>query len=227
MGDDAKRGKPAESFGTDGFIRITDCVVAPAVFKDVLIYPGGTETCSLDVHTGRPLWTFHTIARGSEEFADTWDAPTEGANCWGGMALDASRGIAYVTTGSPKPNFIGVGHHGDNLFSNCVIALDALTGKRLWHFQEVRHDIWDLDIPAPPVLVTVNATRDGKPMRVDAVAAVTKRATRCSRPHEREAAFRFVASVRRRHAAGRGTARISRTSNCAPFARARRSRWTM
>ena len=172
---DAKSGKPTESFGERGFIRILDCVVAPAVFQDVLIYPGWNgDVFGVDLRTSKPLWTLHTVARGTEEFADTWDAPAEGANCWGGMALDGSRGIAYVTTGSPKPNFIGVGHHGDNLFSNCVLALDALTGKRLWHFQEVRHDLWDLDIPAPPVLVTVNVTRDGKAMRVDAVAAVTK-----------------------------------------------------
>lgn len=172
---DAKTGKPIQSFGSGGFIRIVDCVVAPAVFKSVLIYPGWNgDVFGVDVRTGKPLWKFHTVARGSEEFADTWDAPGEGANCWGGMALDASRGIAYVTTGSPKPNFIGVGHHGDNLFSNCVIALNALSGKRLWHFQEVRHDIWDLDIPAPPVLVTVNAIRDGKTIAVDALAAVTK-----------------------------------------------------
>ena len=172
---DAKSGKPVESFGSRGFIRIIDCVVAPAVFKNVLIYPGWNgDVFGVDFHTGKTLWTFRTVPRGEEEFAETWDAPAEGANCWGGMTLDASRGTAYVTTGSPKPNFIGVGHHGDNLFSNCVIALDALTGKRLWHFQEVRHDIWDLDIPAPPVLVTVNATRDGNAMRVDAVAAVTK-----------------------------------------------------
>ena len=172
---DAKSGKPVQSFGSAGFIRITDCVVAPAVFENVLIYPGWNgDVFGVDFHTGSALWTFRTVPRGGEEFAETWDAPAEGANCWGGMALDASRGIAYVTTGSPKPNFIGVGHHGDNLFSNCVIALDARTGKRLWHFQEVRHDIWDLDIPAPPVLVTVNATRDGRTMRADAVAAVTK-----------------------------------------------------
>ena len=86
------------------------------------------------------------------------------------MALDEERGIAFITTGSPKSNFVGVGHRGDNLFANCVIALDARTGKRLWHFQEIRHDIWDLDIPAPPNLATI--TREGK--RVDVVAAVTK-----------------------------------------------------
>jgi quinoprotein glucose dehydrogenase len=86
------------------------------------------------------------------------------------MAMDAQRGIAYISTGSPKPNFIGVYHRGQNLFANCVVALDARTGKRLWHFQEIRHDIWDLDISAPPTLTTI--TREGK--RVDVVAVVTK-----------------------------------------------------
>jgi quinoprotein glucose dehydrogenase len=86
------------------------------------------------------------------------------------MALDEERGIAFITTGSPKSNFVGVGHRGDNLFANCVIALDALNGRRLWHFQEIRHDIWDLDIPAPPNLATI--TREGK--KVDVVTAVTK-----------------------------------------------------
>jgi quinoprotein glucose dehydrogenase len=86
------------------------------------------------------------------------------------MALDEVRGIAYITTGSPKPNFSGMRHLGQNLFANCVIALDARTGKRLWHFQEIRHDIWDLDISAPPNLATI--THDGK--RIDVVTAVTK-----------------------------------------------------
>jgi len=86
------------------------------------------------------------------------------------MALDESRGIAYISTGSPKPNFVGARHRGENPFSNCVIALKAETGEPLWHFQEVRHAIWDFDLPAPPNLVTV--TREGR--RVDAVAQVSK-----------------------------------------------------
>jgi quinoprotein glucose dehydrogenase len=86
------------------------------------------------------------------------------------MALDSARGIAYISTGSPHPNYLGMYHHGDNLFTNCVIALRAKTGERLWHFQEIRHDIWDLDLPAAPNLVTV--TRNGR--KYDAVAQVTK-----------------------------------------------------
>jgi quinoprotein glucose dehydrogenase len=168
---DPKNGKPIESFGEGGKIRIVDCAAAPAVFKNVLVYAGwNRDVFGVDLAMGKTLWTFHTVPQKGEENSETWDKPQEGANCWGGMALDASRGLVVVTLGSPKPNFIGVGHHGDNLYGNCVLALDALTGKRLWHFQEIRHDIWDLDIPAPPMLVTVD--RAGK--KVDAVAAVTK-----------------------------------------------------
>ncbi len=102
---------------------------------------------------------------------DTWDKTEPyGANCWSGIALDEVRGIAYIPTASPKSNFIGIGHRGNNLFANCLIALDVRTGKRLWHFQEIAHDIWDQDIPAPPNLATI--TRDGK--RVDVVAVTTK-----------------------------------------------------
>jgi len=172
---DAKSGKPVESFGQGGKITITDCVIAPAVYKNILVYAGWNgDVFGVDLSTGQPLWTFHTIPRDDEEFADTWDKPEDGANCWGGMALDASRGIAYVTLGSPKPNFMGASHRGDNLYGNCLLAIDVTTGKRIWHFQEVRHDIWDMEIAAPPMLVTVNATRDGRTFPVDAVAAVSK-----------------------------------------------------
>jgi quinoprotein glucose dehydrogenase len=117
------------------------------------------------------LWTFHTVPQPGEFGSDTWDKPEAyAANAWAGIALDEKRGIAFITTASPKPNFNGVRHRGQNLFANCVIALDAGTGKRLWHFQEIRHDIWDLDISAPPNLATI--TREGR--RVDVVTATTK-----------------------------------------------------
>jgi quinoprotein glucose dehydrogenase len=168
---DPAGGKPIASFGAGGKIGIVDCVAAPAVYQNVLVYAGwNRDVFGVDLATGKPLWTFHTVPQPGEEFAETWDKPQDGANCWGGMALDGSRGIVYVTLGSPKPNFVGVDHRGDNLFANCVVALNATSGKRLWHFQEIGHDIWDLDLPAPPMLVTVD--RDGK--KVDAVAAVTK-----------------------------------------------------
>lgn len=144
----------------------------PATFERIIVVPGfEKDVWGFDLVTGKHLWTFHTVPHPGEFGYDTWDRPENyGANCWGGMALDDSRGIAYVTTGSPKPNFTGMYHHGQNLFANCLIALDARTGKRLWHFQEIRHDIWDLDIPAPPNLATI--TREGK--RVDVVSVCTK-----------------------------------------------------
>jgi len=169
---DPKTGKPVEGFGENGRTFLpTGGTVAGAIFRHVLVVPGfNRDVFGYDVRSGQLLWTFHTLPQPGETGHETWSRVEDGANCWGGMALDELRGIAYVATGSPKPNFNGTGHHGDNLFSNCVLALDALTGRRLWHFQEIRHDIWDWDIPAPPNLVTV--TRDGK--RVDAVAQVTK-----------------------------------------------------
>ena len=165
-------GRPVRGFGQGGRVPIeTAGTVAGAVFQRVLVVPGfERDVYGYDVRTGQQLWRFHTIPQPGEFGYETWDLPEQGANCWGGMALDDQRGIAYVATGSPKPDFLGMRHRGQNLFANCVIALDALTGRRLWHFQEVRHDIWDWDIPSPPVLVTV--THQGQ--RVDAVAAVTK-----------------------------------------------------
>src|SRR6266404_5759281 len=146
----------------------------PAIFKEIIVVPGfEKDVWGFDVVTGKHLWTFHTVPHPGEFGYETWDHTEDyGANCWTGMALDEQRGIAYIATGGPKPNFIGVTHLGDNLFANCLIALDARTGRRLWHFQEIPHDLWDRDISAPPNLATV--TRDGK--RVDVVAVTTKNA---------------------------------------------------
>ena len=169
---DPKTGRPIESFGREGRAELpTGAGVTGAVWKDTLVVPGfARDVFGYDVVTGALRWRFHTMPQPGEFGADTWRGRESGANCWGGMALDESRGIAFVATGSPKPNFDGTGHLGDNLFANCVIAIDVATGRRIWHFQEIRHDIWDLDIPAPPNLVTI--TRDGK--KYDAVAQVTK-----------------------------------------------------
>jgi quinoprotein glucose dehydrogenase len=145
---------------------------APAIFKETIVVPGfEKDVWAFDVVTGEQRWTFHTVPHAGEFGFDTWDSTEPyAANCWAGMAMDEVRGIAYITTASPKENFIGIWHHGDNLFANCIIAIDARTGKRLWHFQEIHHDIWDLDIPSPPNLATI--TRNGK--RIDVVTAVTK-----------------------------------------------------
>ncbi|BDC50961.1 hypothetical protein F183_A32770 [Bryobacterales bacterium F-183] len=153
------------------------------VYKDLLIMgslvpeslpsaPGDIR--AFDVRTGKVRWTFHTLPRPGEFGYDTWpkDAWTYsgGTNSWPGMALDEKRGIVFAPTGSASFDFYGANRHGDNLFANSMLALRADTGERIWHFQFIKHDVWDRDFPAPPSLVTVR--RDGK--LVDAVAQATK-----------------------------------------------------
>jgi quinoprotein glucose dehydrogenase len=127
-----------------------------------------------DVRTGRVVWRFNTIPQPDEEGHETWppDAYTHigGANVWAGFALDEARGVVYCPTGSAAFDFWGGNRIGRNLFANCLVALDARTGRRIWHQQLVRHDLWDRDLPAPPNLLTV--THGGR--RIDAVAQVTK-----------------------------------------------------
>jgi len=129
---------------------------------------------AFDVKTGELVWSFHTIPAADEFGADTWPedarATQGGANSWAGFALDEERGIVYVPTGSAVPDFFGGEREGDNLFANSLIALDATSGERVWHFQAIRHDIWDRDFPAPPSLVTVQ--REGR--AIDAVAQTSK-----------------------------------------------------
>ena len=109
------------------------------------------------------VWKFHTVPRPGEFGYETWppDAwkTVGGANNWGEQSIDEARGIVYVPTGSPKYNFYGGDRHGANLFGDCLIALDARTGKRLWHFQTVHHDIWDLDNDSAPQLTTIRHER--------------------------------------------------------------------
>jgi quinoprotein glucose dehydrogenase len=193
---DAATGKPIASFGRDGRIDLrenlgrepanaqsVDLTSPGIVYKDLIIVGGrNPETLpappgdirAYDVRTGQLRWSFHTIPHPGDFGYDTWpkDAwKTSGAaNNWAGFALDAKRGIVYVPTGSAAFDFYGADRIGDDLFANCLIALDAETGERIWHFQGVRHDLWDRDFPSPPVLVTVK--RDGKD--VDAVAQTTK-----------------------------------------------------
>lgn len=129
---------------------------------------------AFDVHTGALRWTFHTIPLPGEYGYDTWPANawkvTGAANNWAGMALDERRGIVYAPTGSAVTDFYGYDRIGDNLFANTLLALDANTGKRIWHFQGVHHDIWDRDFPSPPALLTIH--RDGK--SIDVIAQPTK-----------------------------------------------------
>ncbi len=192
---DGKTGKLVTSFGDGGKVDLREGLGRPAatlsvtnttpgvVYRDLLILgslvsedlpsaPGFIR--AWDVNTGKLRWTFHTIPQPGEFGYDTWPKGahdyTGGANSWAGMTLDAARGVVYVPTGSASYDFYGANRTGDNLFANCLLALDAATGTRKWHFQFVRHDVWDRDLPTAPVLVTVR--REGK--KVDAVAQATK-----------------------------------------------------
>ncbi|MBT8289679.1 MAG: PQQ-binding-like beta-propeller repeat protein [Muriicola sp.] len=192
---DMENGKLIPEFGEQGRIdlrrgldrdpnTIPMVLTTPgAVYKDLLILGGRTSESpgaapghirAYDVKTGKMEWIFHTIPYPGEFGYDTW--PSEayktsgGANSWAGMALDDKRGIVYVPTGSAAFDWYGGDRIGDNLFANCLIALDAETGERIWHFQMVKHDLWDRDLPAPPNLFEIE--RDGE--LVPAVAQITK-----------------------------------------------------
>jgi len=193
---DAVTGKPIPGFGIQGRIDLREnlgrepataqsiVLSSPGIVYKELVIVGGRNSETLpappgdirayDVRTGKLRWSFHTIPHPGEFGYETWprDAwKTSGAaNNWAGMALDPQRGIVYVPTGSAAFDFYGVDRIGDDLFANCLIALKAETGERIWHFQGVHHDIWDRDFPSPPALLTVK--RDGK--QIDAIAQTTK-----------------------------------------------------
>ena len=191
----AETGKIISSFGKDGKVSMNIGIrddpkaisIKPTspgiVYKDLLIV--GNEVSELygaqpgyirayNIRNGKLEWTFHTIPKPGEPGYETW--PKEawkyagGANDWSGMSLDLERGLVFLALGSPAYDFYGADRKGQNLYGNCVVALDAATGKHKWHFQTIHHDLWDYDLPAPPNLVTV--VRDGK--KIDAVAQTSK-----------------------------------------------------
>jgi quinoprotein glucose dehydrogenase len=193
---DATSGQPVQSFGNGGRVDLREGLppesrnlfyrvrTPGAVYRDLLIFsakvgegPGPAapgDIRAFDIRTGQSVWTFHTIPRPGEFGYETWPADaylrTGGANAWGGISVDRERGVVYFGTGSPTYDYWGGNRKGENLFGNSIVALDASTGRRLWHHQVVRHDIWDRDLPAPPNLVQVE--RNGR--RIDALAQVTK-----------------------------------------------------
>jgi len=192
---DPATGKAIATFGTDGHIDLREHLgrdpetqgvrlTSPGViYKDLMIVGGrvgeGLPTSpgdirAYDVRSGALRWSFHTIPHPGEFGYDTWPKNaweySGAANNWPGMALDERRGLVYVPTGSAATDFYGADRLGDNLFANSLIALEAATGKRVWHYQFVRHDLWDRDLPSPPTLVTVR--RGGR--TIDAVAQATK-----------------------------------------------------
>lgn len=191
-----KTGKPIETFGNQGRINLLDgldrdsrglylSANAPgAIYKNLIIVGTrvgeGPSTAApghiraYDVRTGERRWIFHTIPHPGEFGYDTWSPESwkysGGANCWAGLVVDEKRGLAFVPTGSAAFDFWAGDRLGSNLFANSLIALDAATGKRRWHFQFVHHDLWDYDLSATPVLCEVS--RDGE--KIAAVAQVTK-----------------------------------------------------
>ena len=193
---DVTTGRPIPSFAKEGRIDLREnlgrepasaqsiaLTSPPVVYKDLVIVGGrNPETLpappgdirAFDVRSGKLRWSFHTIPHPGEFGYRTWPQDawknSGAANNWAGMTLDPQRGIVYVPTGSAAFDFYGADRIGDDLFANCLIALNAQTGERIWHFQGVHHDIWDRDFPSPPALLTVK--RDGK--EIAAVAQTSK-----------------------------------------------------
>lgn len=193
---DAKTGRLDPAFGTAGAKDLREDIErdiaklgygptsAPAIYKDTVILgvsngegpsiaaPGDVR--AFDVRTGKQRWRFSTVPRPGEFGNETWAKDSwenrGGANAWGGASVDVKRGLVFVGLGSAAFDFYGGDRHGDNLFANCTVALDAKTGKRRWHYQTIRHDLWDHDLPVYPNCVSV--IRDGE--RQDAIAQVTK-----------------------------------------------------
>lgn len=193
---DARTGKPNPNFGDNGVVKLnTEEIMRglpgrnglsspPIVYKNLVITGGTTQENpplgpagdirAWDMHTGKLVWTFHSVPRAGEKFNDTWAGDSwkdrTGVNVWGFLTVDAARGIVYMPFGAPSVDQYGGDRHGDNLFSTSLVAADANTGKYLWHFQITHHDIWDADLTGAPALIDVK--RGGK--TIPAVAATSK-----------------------------------------------------
>ena len=193
---DAITGKSIKSFGDSGYvdmrvgldrdptsIRRMQAMMPGVIYDDLIIIgsapgegyfspPGYIR--AYNIVTGKLEWTFHTIPQPGEFGYDTWPKDAYkyvgGVNVWSEMSVDQERGIVFLPLGSPTYDYYGADRLGSNLYGNSLVALDARTGKRIWHYQTVHHDIWDYDLSSAPQLLTVN--RDGK--KIDAVAVATK-----------------------------------------------------
>jgi len=191
---DAKTGKSILTFGTKGYVDLREGLLRGEngvrvpnpgkVFENLLILgsapgegwmspPGDIR--AFDVVTGKLVWQFHTVPRPGEFGYETWPKDAwkyvGGANTWGEMSIDETRGIVYLPTGSGTYDFYGGDRHGANLFANCLLALDVRTGKRVWHFQNIHHDLWDWDNVSAPQLVTLR--QNGRNVDVVAMAGKT------------------------------------------------------
>ena len=192
----AKTGKPVPGFGKEGELNLKTGVAdkypdalysvssTPIIHRDLVMVgaqvqevpsqgPAG-DVRAWDVHTGKLAWTFHTVPRAGEPGNETWAGDSwkerSGTNAWAPMTLDSERGLLFLPLGQPSYDNYGADRKGLNLYGDCVVALDASTGKLRWYYQFVHHDIWDYDTPAPPVLIDV--VRDGK--TIPAIAQITK-----------------------------------------------------
>ncbi|WP_373067609.1 PQQ-binding-like beta-propeller repeat protein [Gemmatimonas sp.] len=192
---DRKTGRPIKTFGDSGWVDLRQGLGRPVeglsvgastpgvVFEDLLIIgssvpealpsaPGDIR--AFDINTGKLRWSFHTIPHPGEPGYETWPPDAwkiaGGANAWAGVTIDTQRAMVFAATGSASYDFYGANRLGDNLYANSVLALDARTGKYVWHYQVLKHDLWDRDLPAAPALVTI--TRGGR--KIDAVAQITK-----------------------------------------------------
>jgi quinoprotein glucose dehydrogenase len=192
----AKTGKPNDAFGDNGIVNLNTPEIMqglpgrnglsspPIVYKNLVITGGTTQENppkgpagdirAWDMRTGKLVWTFHSVPRAGEKYNDTWAGESwknrSGVNVWGFITVDAERGIVYMPFGAPSVDQYGGDRAGNNLFSSSLVAADANTGKYLWHFQLVHHDIWDADLAAAPALIDVK--QGGK--TIPAVAAVSK-----------------------------------------------------
>lgn len=193
---DAANGEPVASFGDKGKVNLREGMIPegnrgtlgmtspPAIYKNLIICgsivtdgepqgPSG-DVRAYDALTGKLAWRFHTVPQPGEFGHDTWKGDSwknrGGTNAWSIMSVDQERGMVFLPLTSPSSDFWGGDRHGNNLFGDSLVALDAATGKRIWHFQAVHHNIWDYDLPAQPVLIDVR--KDGR--IVPAVAQVTK-----------------------------------------------------
>ncbi|HEX3746925.1 MAG TPA: pyrroloquinoline quinone-dependent dehydrogenase [Bryobacteraceae bacterium] len=193
---DAKTGRPNGAFGDNGVVNLNTAEIMqgmpgrnglsspPIVYKDLVIAGGTTQEVpalgpagdvrAWDMHTGKLVWTFHSVPRPGEKYHATWGGDSwknrSGVNVWGFLTVDAERGIVYLPFGAPSVDQYGGDRPGDNLFANSLVAVDANTGKYLWHFQVVHHDLWDADLTGAPVLLDVK--QGGK--TIPAVAAINK-----------------------------------------------------
>ncbi|HEV2349975.1 MAG TPA: pyrroloquinoline quinone-dependent dehydrogenase [Terriglobia bacterium] len=193
---DARTGKPCPDFGQGGFVFLRAGVgdrwprqeysvtSPPAIYKDLVItgaqlqeYPSlgpGGAIRAFDVRTGKLIWQFNTVPGPGQAGHETWEGDAwkdrSGTNVWSIMSVDVTRGMVFLPLGSPSYDFYGADRRGQGLFGNSLVALDAASGKLIWYFQMVHHDLWDYDLPAPPTLVTVR--RRGR--EIPAVAQVTK-----------------------------------------------------